>query len=672
MIVSWDWLKQYVRLDVSAEELAERLTMAGLNHESTREVAGDRAIDLEVTSNRPDCLGHIGVAREAAVLLGQLLRLPDVSFGTGRPGVADLAGVEVQAADLCPRYVARVIRGVRVGPSPDWLRRQLATCGVASINNVVDVTNYVLLEAGQPLHAFDYDKLAEHRIIVRRARRGETIQAINQKRYELSADQCVIADARRPVAVAGIMGGFETEVSGGTTNLLIESAEFDPLSVRRTSRALALSSDSSYRFVRGVDPAGVDWASRRCCQLITEVAGGVAAEGAITVGPPLPERAPVALRHAQIERILGITVPPEKTREILGQLGLEELRHDNASVTVRPPSWRRDLEREIDLVEEVARIHGYERIPEDAEVPMTTATRTPRERVHGILREALGAAGFSEAVTLSFVDQPLADAFRLWSPAAPLSVDHPSRRQENLLRPSLLPSLLAARRLNESRGTRTTELYELARVYLRGDTAGSADEPVHLALVSGRGVHELKGVIELLLERLHAPGGLTAEPIQAAEFAAGQGARLRIGDRLLGYLGQVSDALAARFDLRTACSVAELDVAPLGDVARLVPRYQPIPGFPSSERELSLILDEAVPWARVEEAVRSAAGDHLESIRFFDIYHGRPIPAGKKSLHFGITYRSPERTLTREEVDAAQQAVIAVCRARFGAELRGA
>src|SRR5262245_39775064 len=452
MIVSWNWLKQYVLLDISVDELAHRLTMAGLNHESTNDAEGDLAIDFEVTSNRPDCLGHLGIAREAAVVLGRQVTMPEVRYRTTLPSACELTRVDVACPELCPRYTARVIQGVTIGPSPDWMKRRLATCGVAPISNVVDVTNYVLLEASQPLHAFDLDKLVERRIEVRRARAGETVVAINQKRYELQPDMCVIADGGRAVAVAGVMGGFDTEVSDRTVNLLVESAEFDPLSVRRTARALGLHSESSYRFERGIDPAGLEGASRRCCQLITELAGGTVAEGHVAVGPIVEPRQPVVLRFSQLKRILGIEIDSATARRILTSLGLVELRHDAVMVEVRPPSWRRDLEREIDLVEEVGRLHGYEHIPEDTEVPMTTAPRGEQERIESSIRHSLCVAGMFDAVTMSFVDERMASSFAVWTSRAPLSVEHSSRRQENILRESLVPSLLVARRLNETRG----------------------------------------------------------------------------------------------------------------------------------------------------------------------------------------------------------------------------
>src|SRR4051794_29275928 len=407
MIVSWNWLAQYVRLDMPVETLTERLALAGLNHESTSEVGGDLAIDLEVTSNRPDCLGHLGVAREVSVLFDTPLRIPDPRPASSGASVETRAGVTVEATDLCPRFTARVISGARVGESPWWMRKRLETLGVRPISNIVDVTNYVMFECGQPLHAYDLDRLTERRLIVRRAHAGETLTAINNRNYELSQEMLVIADAARPVGLAGLMGGLETEIGFDTTDILIEAAQFAPMTVRKTSRALGLFSPSSFRFERPLDPEITDWASRRCAELILEVAGGALHPGVIDVGGPPPQRTPITLRLPQIERVLGIRIEREDVRRILAALGLEVLGQADHAITVRPPTWRADLEREIDLIEEAARIHGYHHIPEDRSVPVTSAARGIRERVESQVRELLTGLGLDEAVTFSLVDEAL-------------------------------------------------------------------------------------------------------------------------------------------------------------------------------------------------------------------------------------------------------------------------
>lgn len=672
MIVSWNWLKDYVPLDVPPEEVARRLTLSGLNLESMRGVGGDIAMDLEVTSNRPDCLGHIGVAREIAVLCGRPLTIPPAEAAPISQKTSTVTSVENACPDLCPQYFARVIRGVNVRPSPGWLQARLATLGIASINNVVDVTNYVLMECGQPLHAFDFEKLADRRIIVRRARAGETITAINQRRYELTPDVCVIADARRPVAVGGVMGGLDTEIGPGTKSVLIETAAFAPLSIRNTARRLNLHSDSSYRFERGVDPLGLDWASRRCCELILQLAGGELLDEAVFAGerPPL-RREPISLRFAQIPRLLGIEIPAEEAVRTLTALGLKPTGAiEDGMGRFEPPSWRADLEREIDLIEEVARIHGYDRIPEDVPVPVVSGGQTLRDRVTDRVRDLLTAAGFYEAVTLSFVSQEQLGWYRPFGEQPPLQVEHSSRRHENLLRQSLIPSLLTVRRENERHGTFDAEVFEIARVYRTGAGPDEVRELSLIGLVSGRSFADMKGVVESLARSCRRDAVVSARPCAAPEFVAGRGAELLLDEHGWGWLGELDRRLTDRLDLRDEVTVAELDLDVLVAVADLTPLYRPLPQFPAVERDLNFVLDESVAWQDLYAAVRAAGGELVEAVSFGGQYRGPQIGPDKKSYVVTITYRSAERTLTNEEVEAAQQRVIAACQSQLAAQLR--
>jgi phenylalanyl-tRNA synthetase beta chain len=663
-------------LPPTPDELAARLMMAGLNHESTTAVDGDTAIDLEVTSNRPDCLGHLGIAREVSVLWNTPLTLPKAAPKASGEAVSKLAQVRVDDAAACPRYTARVIRGVKIGPSPAWLVSRLATVGIGSINNVVDITNYVLLECGQPLHAFDLAKLAGRQIIVRAAKAGEEFLAINHKKYTLEPSMCVIADAERPVALAGVMGGADTEVTEKTTDLLIESADFAPMSIRATARKLNLHSDSSYRFERGVDPQGIDWASRRACELILELAGGTLAEGVLDVGAKIPAREPVTLRYAQLKRVLGIDVPADEARRILTALGNVELKHDAHSVTVTPPSWRRDLSREIDLVEEVARIHGYDKIPEDVSVPMAPSHRTQSDRVLARVRQALCAAGFDEALTLSAVEENWSEAFSPWTAAAPLRASTPVLRRADRLRRSVVPSLLGARQTNESLSNPRIELFETAHVYLpRGKDELPAEEQV-IAITSGGDYLHVKGVIEGLLAVLDPAAELEAAPTKQPLLDDNRSAELHVrrasGERvLLGYLGEVRPAGLKSFDLRGGTTVAELKLQTLVDVAELVPQYRQPPVFPAVTRDLNLVVDESVLWADVAKTVREAATPFAERLDLEDVYRdANRLGAGKKSLLFSLTLRSATGTLTGEEADAAQQRVITACAKKHNAQLR--
>jgi phenylalanyl-tRNA synthetase beta chain len=670
MIVSWNWLTDYLRLDMPVEVLTERLALAGLNLESTTDVAGDIAIDLEVTSNRPDCLGHVGVSREIAVLFEKPLCVPDPRPPTAGPSVETLTSVAVEEAGLCPRFTARVISGVAAGESPRWLRGRLETIGVRPISNIVDVTNYVMFECGQPLHAYDLDRLAGHRLVVRRAGAGETLTAINNRVYELDPDMLVIADGARPVGLAGVMGGAETEIGPTTTRVLIEAAQFDAVSVRRTSRALGLFSPSSFRFERPLDPAGTEWASRRCAELTLQVAGGSFHPGVIDVGAGPSLRAPIALRLDQIERILGITIDRSTVERILKSLGLEQLGSADHSITVRPPSWRSDLEREIDLIEEVARVYGYHHVPEDRAVPVTSASRGTRERVESAVRSLLTGAGFDEAVTLSLVDDRHGVSVRPGPPSAPLRVDHSSRKRDNALRQSLIPSLLAVRRHDESHGQFDADLFEIANVYLPRPGALLPDEPTRLAFVTGRDFRGTRGTVEALLEGLHVPDQLAARPAEIPIFAPGRCAELLVGECHLGYMGEIDAGQLEVFELRARCAAVELEFDVLLSKAQLVPRYAALPPYPAVVRDLSLVVARTLPWAELREAVVRSAGATLESVEYLDTFQGGNLSETEASVHFSMVFRHPDRTLTGEEVERAVKAVVAECESRFGAKLR--
>lgn len=681
MIVSWNWLNDLVPLKITPAELVERLMMAGLNHESTEQLGNDWAIDLEVTSNRPDCLGHIGIAREAAVLFGLQLHYSDADLSncrkappTGEPQrIADdlrnYAAVDVACPDLCPRYTARVIRGVKVRTSPSQMAMRLATVGQPVINNIVDITNYVLMECGQPLHAFDFHKLAGRRIVVRRAKAGEQFRAIDHKTYTLDPEMCVIGDAEQAVALGGVMGGADTEVSPTTTDVLIEAAQFAPLSIRSTAHKLKLHSPSSYRFERGTDPEMVDWASRRACELILKHAGGELIEGVIDVGAPRPRRPAITLRLAQLKRIIGIDVPRDVVRQILIALGCLEESAGAAEIVTIPPSWRRDLEREIDLVEEVARIHGYDKIPEDASVPMAPSRRPDSDRVLAKVRQVLTAGGHDEAMTASVVPERWSGTFSPWTDAPPLVANTPMLEGADRLRRSLVPSLLDVRRINESLSNPTIELFETARVYLpiSGDLPR---EQLMLAAVSGRGFLHLKGIVEAVLDALHID-----QPLELGKFGHDllendHAAELKVNGQRLGFLGEVSMAGQKAFSLRGPATILEIDVDLVTRLARLATKYAPQSPYPTIARDLNLIVAEAVRWADLAATVRAAAGPDLDRVEYLDTYRD-PQKDGSdtKRLHFSFTLRAADRTLTGPEADAIRDAVVAACEQRHGARL---
>jgi phenylalanyl-tRNA synthetase beta chain len=680
MFVSWDWLREYVRPEASPAEVGERLMKAGLNLEAVHDAGGDAVLELEVTSNRPDCLGHIGVAREVSVLFGCPLKVPAAEPKTGARKTAEAVSVTVEDKNACPRYIARVIHGVKIGPSPDWLRRRLEAVGQKSVNNVVDATNYVMLETGQPFHAFDLAALRGPKIVVRYARAGEAMAAINQKgtgeTLKLDSSMLVIADAERPVAMAGVMGGLDTAVQPTTTDLLLETADFAPLAIRGTARRLALFSPSQYRFERGVDRERMDWASRRCAEVILQVAGGELLDGPVLDG--LAEnspRPPIRLRFSQIKRVLGINVPAEAAVPILRRLGLQlagEPKHDAAEFI--PPSWRRDLTREADLIEDVARVFGYDAIPDDAPVPLSLSRKSDLDRVRDRVRSALAAHGFDEALTLSFIAGDEAAMFDPLPGRPALAVEHSSRRHENQLRKSLIPSLLRVRRDNERKGVFDADVFEIAKVFLEAAPGRPEPEvePLRISLVSGRPFLEVKGIVESVVTELNPAATFSAKPSDLPAFAAGQGAELVLDGQPLGWVGRLDRSVqeSRLLELRDEVTVAELDFSQFMAVAELIPAYHPVPVYPAVERDLNFVLDEEVPWAEVERAAASAAGANLERADFLSQYRGQQLGPEKKSYVIRLLFRSPERTLTSDEVDAAVRNVVAACERELKATLR--
>jgi phenylalanyl-tRNA synthetase beta chain len=704
MILSKQWLAQYVDGPDSAGELAGRLALAGLNHESSWPVGDDTAVEIEVTSNRPDWLGHLGVAREVAVLWRRPLRLPDVRLpeGKGEAGSVGAVSVEIAAPELCPYYSAQVIRGITIGPSPDWLVARLRTVGVTSVNNVVDVTNYVMLECGQPLHAFDLARIAGGRIIVRRAVAGEPFEAINHKTYTLTGTMCVIADARRPVALAGVMGGADTEIRGDTTDVLLESAQFAPLAVRAAARGLALASASSYRFERGPDPAMVEWASRRAAALILEVAGGRLEGGLVTAGTLAVPSMSVPLASGRVAAVLGVDVAAERQREILSGLGFEAIlpadggTEPTGGARWRVPSWRRDVTREIDLVEEIARIEGYDRVPEDVAIAARPVEWSDRERTVRRVGEVFVGAGFCEAMTRSVVTAALEETQSPWTDAAPLAISPPLVRGADRLRRSLLPSLLEARAGNEAVGAPHGELFEIARGYVArpgtGGTparqdSGPLEEPLLAACVTGGDFYRGKGLAEAVLAALGvtaAAGAATdmriaMRPVSLDLFTPGRVAEIllhRDGHRdgtaeRIGVVGEVAASVLERLAVAAPVTAVELRLDQVEfAIGRDRPRRRPS-DFPAVQRDVNLVVAADLPWADVEAAIRAGAGDLLEGLELVQVWEDTErLGPGKKSLVVALRLRSAAGTLSGEEAAQAVAAVVAACGERVGATLR--
>ncbi|MCK5114042.1 MAG: phenylalanine--tRNA ligase subunit beta, partial [Phycisphaerae bacterium] len=606
MNISLNWLTEYVDVSLPAAELGELFTRIGLNCEGITETASDIVFDLEVTSNRPDLLGHLGVARELAAALSTEFRAPQIKLPKTDATAAELTSVEVLDDELCPRYTARVIRNVKIGASPQWLVDYLEAIGMRSVNNVVDVTNFVLMEYSQPLHSFDYDKLSENRIIVRRAKKGETIVSIDETTCQLDEKMCIIADADKPVAIAGVMGGLDTEVTEATTNLLIESAQFDPLTTRYTSRKLGVMSESNYRFERCIDSVAVDEASQRACAMICELTGGTLADGVVDVWAKPYEAPTVTLRTARTDKLLGIVTTPERQCEILTGLGLgAKLDGDNgAKITCAIPPYRSDLTREVDLIEEVARIVGFDNLPVGHSVTHRVRPKGTVERIRTATAEALTRAGFDESITFSFIDAPDAACFGF---DETVNVDANVRKTNNALRPTLLPSLLRAIKSNQAVGNTSVSLFELAAVFPPSKNRALPDEFTELAIMTTQDLRDLRGALEYTIQRIAPQVSLTIRPENAPGFEDGISAVILLNDESAGAIGLISGDVQNRFDVEKPVAAARIKFDVLTKFANLTRTAHLLPKFPPVNRDLSLLLDEDVTWGQLSDVVETIA-----------------------------------------------------------------
>jgi phenylalanyl-tRNA synthetase beta chain len=687
MGIPLSWLREFVDLPHSVGDLLELLPMLGLGVERAEPAGDDLVLDLETASNRPDLLSLIGVARELAAWNRSAVRLPSDAIEEHDPPAAALASVHIAESRLCPRYVAHVITGVRVGPSPAPIAARLEAAGIRPINNVVDATNYVMLEWGQPLHGFDLDTLANHEIVVRPARAGETLVTLDGVVRDLDPQMLVIADARRAVALAGIMGGVETEIHPGTRNVLLEAAAFLPASVRRTSRRLGLRTEASARFERGIDPDGVARAARRAARLIVELAGGRVHRGGIDVYPAPGSRPVIALRLPRIRRLLGVEVPVEEVVDILERLGVE-VRREGQILHTLPPVGRRDLEREEDLIEEIARHHGYDRIPATMPVEaMQQGRRSARLEAEATVREALIRAGLTEAMTLSLIAPHLLERLNLdaddpWrrvvSLRNPLTADHTH------LRSCLLPGLLEAVRVNVSRRRDAVLLFEIGRVFTAREDGPPLERHALALAMRGRwleGVWDaaaacrevtffnLRGVLESLVSELRA-GPLHVEAAGMPWLHPGRAGRVFLGHEPVGWIGELHPDVAARFDLPGRTQVAELDLDRLLARAVLQPRFTGAPRTPAVRRDVAVVAPVGLPHARIEGEIRAAAGDLLERVELFDVYEGSPLAPGQRNLGYALTFRAPDRTLTGEEIDALVVRIHEALRGRLPVSIR--
>ena len=695
MKVVYNWLKEFVEVKASPEDLRARLSLVGIAVDSIDETVAGPVLDAEITANRPDCLGHLGIAREVAAIYRVPLKPLHPNLKEITEKAAGATRVKIEAPELCGRFTARVIRGVKVQPSTDWLRQRLEAIGEKSINNVVDVTNYVMFELGHPLHAFDFDKLAEHQLVVRRAQPGEKIKTLDGGEHKLTKDMCVIADAQRAVSIGGIMGGANSEISLSTKDILIECAWFDPISIRRSAKALGLRTEASYRFERGADPEMTELASRRAAELIQQVAGGEILAGAVDIYPHREPEKKIELSRKELLRVMGADVPDRDIEQILSALGFHPVRVDSnrgsdgsiaAVWECRAISWRQDVTRSIDLIEEVARHYGYDKFPPRLPPAKIAAHRLPHAEAQDRLCERIVALGYQEIVEIPIVDTKRDELFRLEG-LEPALIGNPLAEDAAVMRSSGTVSMLRAIEWNLNHGQRNLRLFEIGKTYelrngepvetpvLTLGITGSAHEKTIYEGARDFEFADLKGDLDTIGG---LAGGFTWESGGPQWLSGARAARLHLthktGQReFIGTAGQIAKRVADEFKFRQNVLVAELKLESLLtglENAAAALRFKPLPRFPAVERDFSVVLADGVQFAQVEDAIRSLGIPELQSIEALDLFRGGQVAAGKYSLMIRVTFQSAEATFTDARLNDFSSRIVEALQQKLGATLR--
>ncbi len=693
MKIVYTWLKDFVDVKATPDELASRLALSGTNIGGIENGPHGAVIDAEVSSNRPDCLGHYGIARE----VGAVYKLPLEPISpkpqeSTAAKAGDTVRVEIQSPELCGRFTARVIRGVKIQPSPKWLKDRLEASGVASINNVVDVSNYVMLELGHALHAFDYDKVRDHRIVVRRAKPSEKIRTLDGIERTLDTGICMICDGdgSRAVGIGGIMGGAETEISFSTKNVLIECAWFDPIAIRRATRILKLHTEASTRFGRGADPEMAELASRRCAELILQLAGGDLLAGVVDVYPG--KRAPkkILLTRAELLRVMGADTPDKQIESSLSALGFAPVRIDQnrgaegsllAAWECTQPSWRAEVEREIDLIEEVARVYGLDKFPPRLPAARQGAARLPHFDAEARLREGLIGLGYREILTIPHVAEDRDALFRPLD-ANPARLANPLSEEAGVLKSTGIVTMTAALEWNLNRGQRNVRLFEIGRHYrLRGSE--SVETPILTIGAAGqareKGLYDaprdysfadLKGDLDALGA---LAGGFTWNEGGAGWLHPARRGRVALHNEAIGEAGELARRVAEQLKLRQEIFLAELHLPPLYAAIRDAEesrKYEPVPRFPAVERDFSLLLADGTHFADIVAAIRSLNISEIASIEAIDLYRGKNVPAGQYSLLIRVTFQSRESTLAEAQLTDFSARIVATLEKQLSARLR--
>jgi len=644
---------------------------------------GEVVFDLEVTPNRPDCLSVVGIAREVAALTGQSLHLPEADYKEKTTPIEGQISVEIKAPDLCPRYCASLITGVKLGESPQWLQQRLLAGGMRPINNIVDATNYVMLEYGQPLHAFDYDQVRGKKIIVRRADSGENIVTLDGVKRTLNKEILVIADPEGAVAVAGVMGGADSEVTEQTTSILLEAANFNPTNIHYTGRTLSLPSEACMRFERGIRPELAPVGLKRATGLIIKLAGGEAAKGIVDAYPGQQESKPILLSMERMKQLLGVEFSLKQATEALASLGFD-CKAEGSKIQATPPYWRSDISLEVDLIEEVARIVGYDKIPMTMlSQPIPRQNPAPILTLKERLRQSLVGYGFQEIISYSLTALDSLNRLRPQSQPpefTPLRMANPMTADQEYLRPNLRVNLLAALTTNLRHEEGGIRFFELGKIYLPQPNDLPQEPETLCAVLSGSrtgkswqgesesmGFFDAKGIVEGLLGQL----GLDPSFARGSDegLHSGKQAAIMVGDKRLGVVGELHPKVLAAYEVPQTASLFEVDLNVLLPLATAHKMFQPVPRFPAILRDIALVVDEGVTHRQVQDIVSSFS--LVKQVSVFDVYSGEPVPAGQKSLAYRITYQSPGHTLTDEEVNRVQQQLLKRLSKELGATLRG-
>lgn len=682
MKASYNWLKDFVDINIPPRELAHILTMAGFEVEAVHETEDDAIFDIGITPNRPDCLSIRGISREISAILE--VPFKDISVEINKEEGAGPV-VVINNPELCPRYSSRIVSGVKPGPSPEWLSKRLESCGIRSTINIVDVTNYLLLEIGQPMHAFDLDKLKGKKIVVKEAGSTDTFTTLDDQERKLSEDVLLIWDAEKPVAIAGVMGGQNTEVTSGTVNLLLESAYFNPSSVRRTSRSLNLSSESSYRFERGVDLEAVTIALDRAAQMISEMAGGKITSIA-DVYPRSYEPRKITIALNKISSVIGVDIEESFIKKTLLNIGFK-IEGEGGIITVTPPSYRNDVERDIDIIEEIARLFGYDKIP--ATLPRMQMSPAPEHKIQKLiktLKNSMVKSGFSEVINFSFMNPDSLDKLNLPSDDIRrnfIDIRNPLRKEDSAMRTTLVPALLSNISMNLNRGERTLGFFEISNVFFSSGRK-LPNETVQMAAVYHNvsvssiwhnkhdGFYDLKGALENIFTELNVTDvSFIKDDAAGLYLHPGKSGSIIINNEKAGHIGVLHPLVADAFDIKGDITVAEIyDIAKILKAIPSKTSYVSLPRYPFIERDIALVVLDNVTVSAVNEEIRKVESDIVESVNLFDIYKGKPIPKDKKSLAFSIRYRSASRTLTDNEVDELHLEIIRRLQSNLNAELR--